>query len=152
MAGVSASHLIIFIASLVVAAGVVGTLTTGVDRVSSAIDDRSLDVSQQVRMDMAFVSDSGADDYYESGANVSLYVRNTGSHGVPIDESAIDLVANAEFLSTGYTIDSVTGSDSTWRPGEVVRITIDSTHIDTGDNRILLIVNEDEETFEFRAS
>jgi len=56
MASVSASHLIIFIASLVIAAGVVGTLTTGVDRVSSAIDDRSLDVTQQVRMDMACTS------------------------------------------------------------------------------------------------
>jgi len=61
MASVSATHLIIFVASLVIAAGVVGTLTTGVERVSSSIDDGSLDVSQQISMDMSIVSDSGAE-------------------------------------------------------------------------------------------
>ena len=60
MASVSPPHLITLIPSLVIAAGVFGTLTTGVDRPTRAIEDRTSDVPQQVRMDMAFVSDPGA--------------------------------------------------------------------------------------------
>jgi flagellar protein FlaG len=152
MASVSASHLIIFIASLVIAAGVVGTLTTGVDRLNTAIEDRSLDVTQQVRMDMSFVSDPGAD--YDSNADeVSVYVRNTGSQGVPIEPSAVDVVFNGEFVSNDdLEIQDANGDAPVWRPDEVVNITVTNTTIRDGDNRLRLSVNEDEETFEFRAS
>ena len=157
MASVSASHLIIFIASLVIAAGVVGTLTTGVDRVSSAIDDRSLDVSQQVRMDMAIISDPGAD--YTVDSDLTIWVRNTGSQGVPIsDASAIDIVFNGQFISNAnIDITDANGGDEVWRPGEVVAITIvDNPEMDidiqSGTNRLHLTVNEDEETFEFRGT
>jgi len=156
MASVSASHLIIFIASLVIAAGVVGTLTTGVDRVSSAIDDRSLDVSQQVRMDMAIISDPG-NAAYDSGNNLTIHVRNTGSQGVPIENAeAVDIVLNGKFVGNGdLTItDANEGASNVWRPGDVVEIIIDndgdSYNIEsTVDNRLILTVNEDEETFEF---
>ena len=161
MASVSASHLIIFIASLVIAAGVVGTLTTGVDRVSSAIDDRSLDVSQQVRMDMAIISDPSDVPYDTSGTNnLTIHVRNTGSQGVPTEASAVDVVLNGRFVSNDYIVveDANNDGSGVWRSGEVVAITItdvsttdsDPRSVDTtGDNRLILTVNEDKETFEF---
>lgn len=149
MASVSASHLIIFVASLVIAAGVVGTLTTGVERVSSSIDDGSLDVSQQIRMDMSVISDSGA-DYPNNESNVDIHVRNTGSQSVPIEESSIDVVFNGEFLgSDRFEVADANGDDTVWRPGGVIRITLDSPELDN-DNRLFLSVNGDEETFEFR--
>ena len=152
MASVSASHLIIFIASLVIAAGVVGTLTTGVDRLNTAIEDRSLDVTQQVRMDMAIVSDPGAE--YDSSANaVSLFVRNTGSQGVPIEPEAVDVVFNGNFVSNDdLIVQDANGDAAVWDSGTVVNITVTNTTINNGDNRLLLTVNEDEEAFEFRAS
>ena len=149
MASVSASHLIIFVASLVIAAGVVGTLTTGVERVSSSIDDGSLDVSQQIRMDMTVISDPGA-TYPNNDTNVDIHVRNTGSQPVPIEESAVDIVLNGEFLGADdFEIADANGNGNTWRPGDVVRITLDSPSLTT-DNRLFLTVNGDEETFEFR--
>ena len=155
MASVSASHLNIFIASLVIAAGVVGTLTTGVDRVSSAVDDRSLDVSQQVRMDMAIISDPGAT--YTTDEPLMIHVRNTGSQGVPIsDASAVDIVFNGRFIpNANVDISDANSGDEIWRPGEVVEITIDDNpeiDIQSGGNRLFLTVNEDEETFEFRGT
>jgi len=156
MASVSASHLIIFVASLVIAAGVVGTLTTGVERVSSSIDDGSLDVSQQIRMDMSVISDSGA-DYPNSNGNVVIHVRNTGSQSVPIDESEFDLVLNGQFLVGGedndFTVNDPTDpeEETVWRPGGVVEITIDPPELDT-DNRLFLTVNGDEELFEFEGN
>ena len=155
MASVSASHLIIFIASLVIAAGVVGTLTTGVDRVSSAIDDRSLDVTQQVRMDMAIISDPSNTPYdtAETGTNnLSVHVRNTGSQGVPIEASAVDVVLNGQFIGNDNIAveDANNPGSGVWRSGEVVEIVItDNSVKETGTNRLVLTVNEDQETFEF---
>ena len=153
MAGVSASHLIIFIASLVIAAGVVGTLTTGVERVNSAIDDRSLDVTQQVRMDMAFVSDPGSDIYSSGDTSVSVYVRNTGSQGIPTEASAVDVVFNGQFITNEHiTVEDANDVDSSvWRPNDVVNVTVTNVTVQDGDNRLVLLVNEDEELFEFRA-
>jgi len=60
MASVPVSHLILFIASLVIAAGVVGTITTGVDRVSAAVEDAGLDATEQLRTDVTIISDANA--------------------------------------------------------------------------------------------
>jgi len=150
MASVSASHLIIFVASLVIAAGVVGTLTTGVERVSSSIDDGSLDVSQQIRMDMSVISDPGS---YEVGDDVVIHVRNTGSQPVPIEASSIDVVFNGQFIGDDdITIEDANGNSDVWRPNDVVEITLDGESVDSGDHRLLLTVNSDEELFEFRGS
>ena len=150
MASVSASHLIIFVASLVIAAGVVGTLTTGVERVSSSIDDGSLDVSQQIRMDMSVISDPGAE--YDSSTDVEIFVRNTGSQAVPIETSAFDLVLEGNFIADFEVVDANNGDETVWRPGEVVKITINDEDVDSGDNRLFLTVNGDEELFEFNAN
>ena len=155
MASVSASHLIIFVASLVIAAGVVGTLTTGVERVSSSIDDGSLDVSQQIRMDMTVISDPGVEYPTNGEEDVIIHVRNTGSQSVQIDESEFDLVLNGNFLAEGddgFTVHDANGDETVWRPGSVVELRIDDDHVndDGGDNRLFLTVNGDEELFEFR--
>ncbi len=158
MASVSTSHLIIFVASLVVAAGVVGTLTTGVDRVSSAVQDGSLDVSQQVRTDVTIISDPGSNIVVENGdeeVDVTIHVRNTGSQTIPARESAIDMFLNGQFQGEeDFTIEvqGTTDNADVWRPDEVVEITITAEEADLDtDNRIFLTVNGDQEEFEFRS-
>lgn len=152
MASVSVSHLIIFIASLVVAAGVAGTLATGVDRVSSAVEDGSLDVSQEVRSDFTIISDPGAT--YNSGEQLTIHVRNTGSQGVAIDPTSVDIIFNEEFVTADniQIEDANDPNSNTWRPGEVVAITIEEPTIQNNDNRLLLTVNADQELFEFQGS
>ena len=157
MASVSASHLIIFVASLVIAAGVVGTLTTGVERVSSSIDDGSLDVSEQIRMDMSVISDPGVEYPTENEEDVVIHIRNTGSQPVQIDESEFDVVLNGNFLlegDEGFTVEDANGDETVWRPGGVVELNIDDSNINGngGDNRLFITVNGDEELFEFRGS
>ncbi|MGM0605302.1 MAG: flagellar protein G [Halobacteriota archaeon] len=154
MASVSTSHLIIFVASLVVAAGVVGTLTTGVDRVSSAIQDGSLDVSQQVRTDVTIISDPGSDVYNETNASVTIHVRNTGSQTLSVQDSTIDIFLNGQY-KTGEDLQIELVSDANaavWRPDEVVEVTLYDVDGDIADdNRIFITVNGDEEVFEFRS-
>jgi len=82
-----------------------------------------------------------------------VYVRNTGSQGVPIEPSAVDVVYNGEFIGNDdLEIQDANGDEPVWRPGGVVNITVTNTSIRDGDNRLRLTVNEDEETFEFRGS
>ena len=79
MSGVSASHLVIFIASIVVAAGVAGTLVTQVDRVSTSIVSQNEDVEERIDTDIRIISDTGSDAIYDNDNNgtLTLYVKNT---------------------------------------------------------------------------
>jgi flagellar protein FlaG len=81
MASVSITHLILFIASLLVAASVAGVLTNEVGRLSQAINDQGLDASKDVRTDIEIISDSGSSGsiYDPNSGNVTLYVKNTGT-------------------------------------------------------------------------
>jgi flagellar protein FlaG len=60
MASVSVSHLIIFIAAMVVAASVAGALTTTVNDISDAIDEQGPSVSDDIRSDITIINDPGS--------------------------------------------------------------------------------------------
>ena len=147
MASVSASHLILFIASLVIAAGVAGTFTQGISRLSEGIDDQSLEVSEEVRTDIEVISDAGSPVYNNSTNTVTLLVKNTGTADIPADSRFIEILVDGRYR-TNVTISVVDGE--TWRPNNVIRLEIDGADLSPGDHRVKLIVNGDEEVFRFR--
>ncbi|ERH12372.1 MAG: putative archaeal flagellar protein G [halophilic archaeon J07HB67] len=153
MAGASVSEMILFIAALVVAASVAGTLTTQVDRVSESLDDRSLDLSQEIRVDVTVISDAGAQVHDRDGnGNVSLYVRNTGSSGLPANPETIDVFFDGSYQSAvNVTVVKPTNADGSWPRGGVIELSFSVGSLPDGsDHRVKLIVREDEELFEFR--
>lgn len=160
MASVPVSHLILFIASLVIAAGVVGTVTTGVDRVSSAVDDAGLDATEQLRTDVTVISDANAGVYNASEANVTLLIKNTGTYRLAPDGSGLDIVFNGRFVTPAATHGELVsaGSGAAWSRGDVLELTIDVSAIDGyedgldpgTDHRVFLSINGDEELFQFR--
>ncbi|WP_251343824.1 flagellar protein G [Haloplanus halophilus] len=147
MASVSASHLILFIASLVIAAGVAGTFTQGISRLSQGIDDQSLEVSEEVRTDIEVISDAGSPVYNNSSKTVTLLVKNTGTAAIPADDRFIDILVDGRYR-TNVTVTVVDGAE--WRPNNVVRLEIGGTDLSPGDHRAKVIVNGDEEVFAFR--
>lgn len=148
MASVSLSHLVIFIASMIIAAGVVGTATGSVDRFSGAIEDRSLDVSQEVRTDVEIISDAGSPVYNASGdENVTLLVKNTGSRNLEPDSDLADVLVDGTYVAS-VTIEPV--DSSSWQRSDVVRLHIDAGTLSSGDHRVKLVVDGDEEVFRFR--
>mgnify|MGYP000642795114 FL=1 len=147
MASVSASHLILFIASLVIAAGVAGTFTQGISRLSQGIDDQSLEVSQEVRTDIEVISDAGSPVYNNSTNTVTLLVKNTGTADIPADSQFIEILVDGRYR-TNVTVTVVDGEE--WRPNNVVRLEIGGVDLSSGDHRAKLIVNGDEEVFAFR--
>lgn len=147
MASVSTSHLILFIASMVVAASVAGTFTTEIQRLSGALGERGLDVSHQIRTDVEVISDAEAGNVYNAtNEQTTVLVKNTGSQNLDGDPNNIDVILDGKYQTNVTT--SVIGGGA-WDVGEVLRVVVNGT-VASGDHRLKLIVNEDEEVFEFR--
>ncbi|PSQ46372.1 flagellar protein G [Halobacteriales archaeon SW_6_65_15] len=148
MASVSSSHLILFIASLLIAASVAGTFTQGVQRLSSALGDRSVDVSGDVRTDAEIISDSGSGAVANDN-EVTVLVKNTGSRDLEASSDQIEVLLNGKYRAD-VSVDVVDGS--AWRVGNVAEITIplDQPLDDGADHRVKVIVNGDEEVLQFR--
>ena len=163
MASVPVSHLVLFIASLIIAAGVVGTVTTGVDRVSEAVEDGSIDATQQLRTDVTVISDPNGGVYDPNAGtdgNVTVLVKNTGTQRLAPDGSGVDVVFDGQFVPpsarSGVLVSA--GGSAAWGRGDVLELTIDLDEMSdvgsldgqTSDHRVYLTVNGDEELFQFR--
>jgi flagellar protein FlaG len=149
MASVSVSHMILFIASMLIAASVAGVFTETVGQLSSAIDDQGLQVSEDVRTDVEIISDSSVDAYNDT--HLRLHVKNTGSEPlVPVTDE-INLFVDGRFVPADDVSVKLLSDGDLWRPGDVVRVDVtDDSFGISGDVRVKLVVNGDEEVFEFR--
>lgn len=144
MAEVSTPSLILFIASIVVAAGVAGVLVDTVSGISSALDDRGADMSKEIRTDVEIISDPQSGVYDGSGT-ITLYVKNTGSRTLPADAAVIDAIVDGQY-DADVTTTVVDGDE--WHPHGVLEVTISET-LSSGDHRVKLVVDGDEEVFRF---
>ncbi len=145
--------MILFIASMLVAASVAGVFTQTVGELSNAIDDQGLQVSQDVRTDVEIISDSGAGGIYDADGNqnITIHLKNTGTETLAAESRAINVFVDGRFeTEVGVTL---LADGTTWRPGTVLRADINRTAnpLTSGeDHRVKVIVNGDEEIFEFR--
>jgi flagellar protein FlaG len=140
--------MILFIASLIVAASVAGTMTTGVDRLNGALSDESLDVSKEVRTDIEIISDAGSPVYDRSGnENITLLVKNTGSRNLPPDGTGLDVLVDGQYQTTIHV--EPLEADGRWETSDVVQLHVDAGTLPAGDHRVKLILSGDEEVFTF---
>lgn len=145
MASVSVSHLILFIASIVIAASVAGVFTNEVGRLSEAIGDQGVDVSEDIRTDIEIISDAGSPVY--DGTNITLLVKNTGTRALTADARFVDVLVDGEF-QTAVTVSVLDASS--WGIGDVAEIEVQPDPLSSGDHRVVVVVDGDEEVFEFR--
>ena len=146
MADVSVPSLILFIASIVIAAGVAGVLIDTVTGISGALDDRGTDVAENIRTDIEVISDAES-NVYDAG-NLTLYVKNTGRRTIPATGESFDVIVDAQYR-TDVSVTVVDGGTE-WTPHGVVRVTVENLDgLDSGDHRVRLVVDGDEETFRF---
>ncbi|MFB6081568.1 MAG: flagellar protein G [Halanaeroarchaeum sp.] len=150
MASVSSETLILFIASILVAASVAGTMTNGVSRLSNALGDRSIDVSQEIRTDIEIISDPASGTIYDGGANnVTLLLKNTGSQTLSTDPETIDVLIDGTYRTS---VSTTVVDGSSWTPGNVVRLNVTGVSLGSGDHRAVVIVNDHREVMAFRVS
>ena len=153
MASVSVSHMILFIASMIIAASVAGVFTSSVDELAGAIDDQGVQVSENVRTSIEIISDSGAGNTIYQGdatsGTITILVKNTGTNQLVPDGTQIDVLVDGQFKASSDVNVELLGDGQQWSESEVVRLTIDHA-LETGDHRVKVIVNGDEDVFRFR--
>jgi flagellar protein FlaG len=152
VASVSVSHMILFIASMIIAASVAGVFTNSVDQLSQAIEDQGLQVADDVRTDIQIISDNGtgACIYDCSGnQNITVLIKNTGTGDLIARADQMDVLVNGQFQPTSDMDVELLGDAVSWARGEVVRLEVTETGLGSGDHRIKVIVNGDTEVFEF---
>jgi len=147
MADVSVPSLILFIASIVIAAGVAGVLIDTVTGISGALDDRGADVAENIRTDIEVISDAESTVYDSDSGTLTLYVKNTGRRTIPATNQSFDVIVDAQYR-TNVSVSVVDGG-SEWTPHGVVEVTVGDLTSVSGDTRVRLVVSGDEETFRF---
>ena len=151
MAIVSSETLILFIATVLVAGSVAGALTGGVNQLSSALGDRSLDVSEEIRTDVEIISDAGSGAVYDANNDtVTILVKNTGSNTLAGSPDTIDVVIDGSYRAN-LTTEFV--DEDAWLPGSVLRVRVQNVDLATSeDHRVVIDVHGNTERFAFRAT
>lgn len=148
MASVSVSHLVLFIAALLVAVSVTGAMTGSVADISESLEEQSLDTSQRIDTDVTVISDPGSDAVYDDGnGTVTVLVKNTGRNTLSADPERYDVLLDGRYVPANRTSATVLDGER-WEPGNVLRLEIDAS-LASGEHRAVVIVNGDEATLRF---
>jgi flagellar protein FlaG len=148
VAGESISGLILFIAAMLIAASVAGTLVVNVTEISGSIETHSDDLTDRIDTDIAILSDPGSDAIYnDSEAELTLLVKNTGAQRLPADGTNLDVLVDGEYVSVGAANITIIDGQS-WQTGSVARIVIDA-NLDAGEHRVIVEARGNREVLEF---
>jgi flagellar protein FlaG len=147
VASVSVSHLVLFIAALLVAVSVTGAMTGSVADISESLEEQSLDTSQRIDTDVTVISDPGSDAVYDGSGTVTVLVKNTGRNTLPTDSERYDVLLDGQYVPANRTSATVLDGER-WEPGNVLRLDIDKS-LTSGEHRAVVIVNGDEATLRF---
>jgi flagellar protein FlaG len=154
---VSVSTLVLFIASLVVAAGVAGTLVTTVEDISMSAETTGDEISENIDTDFRIINDGKGDNFYVEDdvtgtSSITLYVKNTGSTDLNQDASRIDILVNGRLITDIEISSTRTGTDpDVWLGTEVIEIVVHLDNQLSSDNRVTVSVNGVDRSVEFRA-
>ena len=160
MSGVSASTLVIFIATILVAAGVAGTLVTTVGDISNSAETQGDEITESINANIELLNDGGGSGFYteddDAGtANVTVYVRNTGSTTLVKEADELDVLVNGLFVaSEKLNITSMNGADGerAWAEDEVIEIVIElDEQLEGSGNRLTVSPPGAEQSLEFNA-
>ena len=148
MVSVPSTHLVLFIASIAVAAGVAGAFTAESSRLSATLEDVGVDLSDEVHTDIEIVSDAGSTVYDEDAGEITLAVHNMGETTLPDSAAEVDVFLDGAFQPSANLTVTVQGASS-WAPDTVVEIVVSAPALDWGDHRVKVVVDGDEDVLEF---
>jgi len=145
-AGTSATQMIFFITSVIIALGVVGALFLNVQSISAAATVGSKTFSQQLRTDITVINDPEKIPY-DTG-NYTFYVKNTGKED--LSTQYITIIIDGSLVPDGNLNKTILNGDAMWIPGDVLQINA-TVNIDPGSHSMRVITeNGVEDSFEFR--
>lgn len=116
---ISSTHLVFFLASMVVAATLAGVFIASTESISSGIRSREDALSERLKSDISIINDPSN---VPNGEHLVIYVKNTGSSRM--NPENMEVLINGT-LQSDTDIEIVEGNNEYWSPNEVVEIKID---------------------------
>ncbi len=136
MPGESITHLIFFIAAIVIAVGVIGVVTTNVQSISASYGMGSKSLADQLKTDITIINDPAVIPFPNN--NYSFFVKNTGKS--ILDPSSVNM-----FVDGNYTKNltySVMEGGTTWSPTYVLMLnysTFMNPALSSGDHTVRVV-------------
>ncbi|VUT27974.1 MAG: Archaebacterial flagellin [Candidatus Syntrophoarchaeum sp. GoM_oil] len=146
MSDAGASHVIFFVAAMVLATMVVGVISVNIHSISDASISSGTTLSKQIKTDITIISDSTA--IPTNGSYRVFYVKNTGKTNLDINQ--VNIFVDGVYITDSLLILKVLDTgESTWREGEALEVNVDG--IASGDHSLRVITeNGIADTMDFR--
>jgi len=145
-AGTSATQLIFFITSVIIALGVVGAMFMNIESITSAAITGSKTLSEQLKTDITVINDPELIPY--SNGNNTFYIKNTGKEELNI--KYITVIINGSVVPDENLNKTIISGDTMWRTGDVLKIDV-AISLQAGSHNLRVITdNGIEDNFAFR--
>ncbi len=139
---ISSSHLVFFLASMVVASTLAGVFITSTDTISNAIRSREDSLSERMKSDISIINDPNN----MPNDPLTVYVKNTGSTRMNMTD--VKILVNGTLQQTS-SIQLVDSDDNYWSPTDVIKVEVD-INLPAGDHWLKVVAShQSEDTLEF---
>ena len=147
-AGASATQMVFFISSVIIALSVVGAIFMNVQSLSSAVIIGSKTLSEQLKTDITVINDP--EIIPNSSEIYTFYVKNTGVQD--LGTKYISVIIDGTIISDDNLNKTIIDGGQTWLTGDVLMINA-TVSLDPGNhnhNLRIITSNGIEDTFLFR--
>lgn len=138
---ISSTHLVFFLASMLVASTLAGVFIATTDSISDGIVEKENSISKRLKTDINIINDPN----HVPNDPLTIYVKNTGS--TKLNKTDVNILVDGT-LQDSVTKTVVDGGPI-WEQTEVLKIEVNK-NLPAGDHWIKVIVGNDvQDTFEF---
>ena len=131
----SATHLIFFIAAVIIALTLVGAFVVVIDNLSDAMENRASSEQRSIRSRVEIINDLVAMPYNNTSKELDIYVKNIGAER--LDPNATLVLIDG--VDVNYTY-RVVGGGSEWVPGGTVVLTCQSVSFTANSDHSVKVV------------
>lgn len=138
MPSTAASHMIFFIAALVVSMGIAGVLISTTYKFSDDIESKGNDIGTNMLTDIEIINDVAAMPYNASNNTLTVYLQNIGSTKINADNKTVIVMINGTYFSNLTFI--LPSGESDWGPQMVLTIVVGDVSLPAADHRLKVVV------------
>jgi len=131
------THVVFFIASVIIASAVSGVFITVIDGVMTSFSERGKIIEENLESNFIIINDP--DNIPISGSFYIFYVKNIGSRKLATTNETFNLFIDGEIVITA----NFNFSAISLQPDEVATMFIDNSEISSGDHSLRLVGPQD---------
>jgi len=139
------THVIYFIASVIIASAVSGALIAVIQDVTSSFDEKGDDIQDKMDFDFKIINDP--DNIPSDVSNYVFYMKNIGRKKISTSTTTFQVFVDGELLLTS----NYSFTDESIQVGDVTTMNISKTDISAGSHELRVVgpqAIEDEFSFE----